>query len=135
VSKRRAALIIAMAVLLADVLAQSWVNGHTVNVVVANASGSPIEISWQPAPGAPTASEVVGICASLSLPLSRGDTWRVSQDGTVVFDSSSASLPLLSPMVAVEVWLDADGSVRIVPAHEVARLVDAPYPICGDGSA
>ena len=134
-SKRRAALIVAVVVLLADGLAQSWINGHTVDLVVVNASGTPVEISWQPAPGAATASEVDGGCASHSLPLSRGQSWRVALDGTVVLDSSSASLPLLSTLVAVEVWLDPDGSVRIVPAHDVARLVDAPYPNCTNGSA
>ena len=99
-SKRRAALIVAVAVLLADVLAQSWINGHTVNLVVVNASGKPVEISWQPAASASTASELDGGCASHSLPLSRGQSWRVSQDGNVVLDSSSASLPLLSSLVA-----------------------------------
>jgi hypothetical protein len=132
--RRRAALIFAVAVLLADVLAQSWVNGHTVNLVVVNASGKPVEISWQPAASASTASELDAGCASHSLPLSRGQSWRVSQDGNVVLDSSSASLPLFSSLVAVEVWLDVDRSVRIVPAHDVARLVDAPYPNCQDGS-
>lgn len=133
-SWRRATLVVIGGVLLADLIAQSWINGHTVDLVVANASGRPVEISWQRAPGAGTSSEVVPACGSYSMPLSRGDTWRVSQDGNVILDSSRASLPLLSPMVAVEVWLDADGSVRIDPAHDVARLVDAPYPVCQDGS-
>ena len=133
-SKRRAALIVAVAVLLADVLVQSWINGHTVNLVVVNASGKPVEISWQPAASSSTASEVDAGCASHSLPLSRGQSWRVAQDGNAVLDSSSASLPLLSSLIAVEVWLDADGSVRVVPAHDVAHLVDAPYPNCQNGS-
>lgn len=127
-------MIISVAVLLADVLAQSWVNGHTVDLVVVNASGKAVEISWQPAPGAEIASEVDRGCASHSLPLSRGQSWRVSRDGNLILDTSSASLPLLSSLVAVEVWLDADGAVRIVPAHDVAGLVDAPYPNCQDGS-
>jgi hypothetical protein len=133
-SKRRVALIVAVVVLLADVIAQSWINGHTVNLVVVNASGEPVEISWQPAPGAGITSQVDGGCESHSLPLSRGSSWRVARDGDVVLDSSSASLPLLSPLVAVEVWLDPDGSVRIVPAHDVARLIDAPYPNCQNTS-
>ncbi len=37
--------------------------------------------------------------------------------------------------VAVEVWLEPDRSVRIVPPHEVARLVDAPYPNCQNTSS
>jgi hypothetical protein len=35
-------------------------------------------------------------------------------------------LPPLASLVAVEVWLDPDGSVRIVPPRGIARLVDAP---------
>ncbi len=134
-SRRRAALIIAAGVLLLDVLAQSWINGHTVDLVVVNASGRPVEISWQPAPYGERTSEIDGGCASHSLPLSRGQSWRVVQGGNVVLDSSGASLPLLAWLVAVEVWLDADGSIRIVPAHDVARLVDAPMPNCRNGSA
>jgi hypothetical protein len=135
VSRPRAAVFVAVGVLLLDVLAQSWISGHTVDLVVVNASGRPVEISWLPAPYGDATSEVDGGCASHSLPLSRGQSWRVVQDGEVVLDSSSASLPLLSSLVAVEVWLDADGSVRIVPAHDVARLPDAPYPNCQNGSA
>ena len=69
-SWRRLALVAAVSVLLADFLAQSWINGHTVNLVVVNASGTPVEISWQPAPGAPTAFEEDPGCASHSLPIS-----------------------------------------------------------------
>lgn len=126
-------LIVSVGVLLAGAFGQSWINGHTVNLVVVNASGRPVEISWQPRAGLEATSEEEEGCTSTSLPLSRGHSWRVSQDGSVILDSSSASLPLLSSLVAVEVWLDADGSVRIVPAHDVARLVDAPYPNCQNG--
>jgi hypothetical protein len=127
---RRIALVAAVSVLLADVLAQSWINGHTVDLVVVNASGYPVEISWQPAPGAPTSSVMDSGCATHSLPISRGASWTVNRDGDVVLDSSSAGLPLLASLVAVEVWLDPNGSVRIVLPHDVTRLVDAPYPSC-----
>ena len=128
------ALIVVVGVLLADVLAQSWLNGHTVDLVVVNASGQPVEILWQPAPGATTISQVDGGCESHSLPLSRGSSWQVVRDGQVVLDASAASLPMLSSLVAVEVWFDPGGPVRIVPAHDVARLVDAPYPSCQNGT-
>jgi hypothetical protein len=133
-SRRRVVLIAVLGVLLADVLAQSWVNGHTVDLVVVNASGRPVEISWQPAPGAATISQADAGCGSRSLPLSRGSAWRVVRDGQVVLDSSTASLPVLSSLVAIEVWLDTVGSVRVVPAHDVSRLVDAPIPSCQSGS-
>ena len=133
-SKRRIVLIAVLGVLLADVLGQSWLNGHTVDLVVVNTSGQPVEIRWQPAPGAATISQASGGCESHSLPLSRGSSWQVLRDGQVVLDSAAASLPVLSSLVAVEVWFDPGGSVRIVPAHDVARLVDAPTPNCQNGS-
>ena len=129
-SRRRAAVAVVLGFLVVYAVAQTWVNGHTVDLVVVNASGTPVEIAWQPAPYLGTQTALDEGCASHSIPLSRGQSWRVSQDGNVILDSSDASLPLLSSLVAVEVWLDPDGSVRIVPAHEVARLVDAPYPSC-----
>ena len=52
-----------------------------------------------------------------------------------VLDASLAGLPLVAPMVAVEVWLDPDGSVRIVPPHEIARPVDSPIPNCQSASS
>ena len=134
-SWRRLALVAAVSVLLADVLAQSWINGHTVNLVAVNSSGTPVEISWQPAPGAPTAFEVDPGCASHSLPISRGASWQVARDGDTLLDSSTAGLPLLASLIAVEVWVEPDGSVRIVPPHDVARLVDAPYPDCQNTSS
>jgi hypothetical protein len=108
----------------------AWVNGHTVDLVVVNASGTPVEISWQPAPGAAMTSEIDAGCASHSLPISRGSTWRVSRDGQLILDSAGAALPWLDSLVAVEVWLDADGTTKIVPAHSVDRPMDAPYPSC-----
>jgi hypothetical protein len=134
-SWRRLALVVAVSVLLADVLAQSWINGQTVNLVVVNASGTPVEISWQPAPGAPTAFEVDPGCASHSLSISRGASWQVARDGETILDSTTAGLPLLASLVAVEVWLEPDGSVRIVPPHAIGRLVDAPYPNCQSASS
>lgn len=110
--------------------AQLWINGHTVDLVVVNASGTPVEIAWQSAPGAATTSEIEPGCSSTSLPISRGSSWRVSQGERFILDSSSASLPLFDSLVAVEVWLSADGSTRIVPPRGVERLIDAPYPNC-----
>jgi hypothetical protein len=134
-SGRRIVLVMASAALVALVIGQSWINGHTVDLVVVNASGLPVEISWQPAPGATTESQLDEGCASHSLPLSRGASWQVARDGDVILDSSGASLPLFPALVAVEVWLYPDGSVRIVPPHEVGRLVDAPYPDCENDSS
>ena len=128
------ALTVGVAIVLPLVVGQSWMNGHTVDLVVVNASGKPVEISWQPGGGTPTGSEVDGGCASHSLPLSRGSSWRVSQDGNVVLDSAGAQLPLFSPLVAIEVWLDANASIRIVPAHDITRPIDAPDPGCQNGS-
>jgi hypothetical protein len=133
-SWRRVALVVAVSVLLADVLAQSWINSHTVNLVVVNASGTPVQISWQQASGAPAAFDGDAGCASHSLPISRGASWRVAQDGETILDSTTAGLPLLASLVAVEVWLEPDGSARIVPPYDVARLVDAPYPNCQNAS-
>jgi hypothetical protein len=134
-SWRRRAVVAAVSLLLADVLAQSWINGHTVDLVVVNASGTPVEIAWQPAPGAPTAFEVDAGCASHSLPVSRGASWQVARDGGTILDSTTARLPLLASLVAVEVWLEPDGSVRIVPPHDIGRLIDAPYPDCQNASS
>lgn len=127
---RRVLALVVIAGVAVVVGAQMWINGHTVNLVVVNASGLPVEIAWQPGPGAPMTSEIEPGCSSTSMPLSRGSSWRVSQDDQVVLDSSSAALPVFDPLVAVEVWLDADGSIRIVPARPVGRLIDAPYPDC-----
>lgn len=134
-SRRRLALVAAVAVLLAASLAQSWINSHTVNLVVVNASGMPVEISWQPAPGAPSELKVSPGCASHSLELSRGTSWQVARDGDTLLDSATAGLPLLDSLVAVEVWLEPDGSVRIVPPHVVADRVGAPHPNCGNAYA
>lgn len=131
----RLALIGAIVVLVVDLVVQSWINGHTVDLVVVNASGTPVEISWQPAPGQPPISNVDPGCGSHSLSLSRGTLWSVARDGNTVLDSSTAGLPLLDSMVEVEVWLDRDGSVRIEPPRAVARSVDAPYPNCQNGSS
>jgi hypothetical protein len=35
----------------------------------------------------------------------------------------------------MEVWLEPDGSVTLVPPHDVARLVDAPFPNCQNASS
>lgn len=128
--RRLVAIAIATMLVVAIVAGQWWLNGHTVDLVVVNASGRPVEIAWEPAPGAPMSSEVDAGCSSSSLPLSRGSAWRVSVDGDVVIDSAAAALPIFEPLVAVEVWLAKDGSIRIVPAHAISKLVDAPYPDC-----
>jgi hypothetical protein len=78
----------------------------------------------------PAAFETDPGCASHALPVSRGAPWAVARNGATLLDASSAGLPLVSPLVAVEVWLDPDGSVRVVPPHDMGRLVDAPYPDC-----
>jgi hypothetical protein len=127
---RQVAATVALGLVGISIGVSAWVNGHTVDLVVVNTSGAPVEIAWEPAPGAGMTSEVDAGCASHSLPISRGSTWRVSRDGQVILDSAAAALPWLDSLVAVEVWLDPDGSTRIVPAHPVTRLVDAPYPSC-----
>ena len=131
---KRVLIWIVVAVVLADVVAQTWINGHMVDLVVVNASGQPVEIARQPAPGEPLIAVADEGCASHSLDLSRGSSWQVLRDGQLILDSASASLPLFPSLVAVEVWFDPDGSVRIVPAHEVGRLIDAPIPNCKNGA-
>ena len=133
--RRRMVLIAAAIIVVAGGLAQALVNSQTVNLVVVNASGKPVDIAWQPSFGAATVSAPKGGCESTSMQLARGESWTVSRDGVPVLDASTAGLPLVAPMVAVEVWLDPDGSVRIVPPHEIARPVDSPIPNCQSASS
>ncbi|HEX7949759.1 MAG TPA: hypothetical protein VF494_05375 [Candidatus Limnocylindrales bacterium] len=127
---RRVVVVLAVAVVALVAGVQMWIAGHTVDLVVVNTSGTPVEVAWQPAPGAATTSEIEPGCSSVSLPISRGSSWRVSRDSSVILESSSAALPMFDPLVAVEVWLSVDGSIRIVPPHAVDRPIDAPYPSC-----
>lgn len=132
---RRIAVSAAVLVLIGTALVQGWVNSHTVDLIVVNASGRPVEVSWQPTPFAALVSLTDPGCNSRSMPVSRGTSWVVARDGQTLLDSSSANLPLLSSLVAVEIWLDPNGSVRIVGPHEVAALVDAPSPDCQNAAS
>lgn len=131
---RRQLLAVGILVLLAGALAQGWVNSHTTDLVVVNASGQPVEISWQPTPFAAAVVQIAGGCESHSMALARGASWSVDRDGATVLDSAGANVSLFSPLVAVEVWLNPDGSVRIVTPHDVDRVVDAPLPDCQNAS-
>lgn len=130
INKRAIAVALVAVAVVAGAAAEWRLNGQHVNVVVINASGTPVQFEWQPAPFAETVSVDRSGCESSSMDLRAGEGWRLSREGETILDSSAVSVPLLAGRVAVEVWLGADQSVRIEPAREVEAPVGAPYPRC-----
>jgi hypothetical protein len=109
-----------------------WWGARRVNVLVVNASSHPVEYLWQPAPFAEMTGVTKGGCEAMSNVVAAGAKWLVRRDDDAapILESSQVSVPPLARLVAVEVYLAADGSTRVVPAHEVAAPLDAPYPEC-----
>lgn len=106
----------------------TWrLDAQTVNVVVVNSSRQPATLSFQPALFTDEVTSTIGGCSSSSIELRAGATWQLTAD-TFEIGSGSVEVPLLAREVAFEVWLNPDGSNRIVTAHPVERPVGAPYP-------
>jgi hypothetical protein len=100
---------------------------QTVNLVIVNASGITARLSWQPQLFANEAQATIGGCESTSIELRAGERWRLAHD-RLDMNSSIVDMPLFTRMVAVEIWLAADGSSRYVPAYAVDDALDAPTP-------
>jgi hypothetical protein len=130
---RRWLRLVAVVIAMSGFLFAQWRLNQTVNVVVVNASGQPIEFSWQPHPFGQLVSVTRNGCETSSMDLRAGETWRVTNAaGEIIAGSASVSVPLFAPRVAVEVWLYRDGMIRTVPVHETSGPVGAPYPPCGN---
>lgn len=104
-----------------------------VNLVIVNASGIPAQLSWQPQLFAAEETITIGGCEAKSMRLLAGERWRFAHD-RLDMNSSIVDVPLLARMVAVEIWLAADGSSRYVPAYPVDDPVAAPLPSGCTGS-
>ena len=108
-----------------------WRSSQLIDVVIVNRSGRTIDYAWQPQ--AFDQMEVVerSGCESSMNEVNRLLDWRITDnDGTTILDAASVDIPFTARHVALEVWLDADGSTRIVPPREVTETVDAPNPNC-----
>jgi hypothetical protein len=98
-----------------------------VNVVIVNASGAAATFSWQPRLFAADETVAIGGCESKSIELRAGARWRLAHD-QLEMQAAIVEVPLLTPEVALEIWLATDGSSRYVPAYPVDAPVPAPYP-------
>ena len=119
------------ALLVALVAAAGWFGwrwfGQTVDVVVVNASGLPARFSWQPQLFGEETTVSIDGCASKSIVLRAGEHWHI-EHGRYEGTSNFVDVPLTAQLVAVEIWLDPDQSVRTIQAHPVDQPVDAPAP-------
>lgn len=129
---RRLPILVAAAVIIGLAWGGWRLAGQRVNVVIVNASGQPIEFSWQPALFVPLETVTIGGCESKSADLLAGEGWRLMRDGDLVAHASVVSVPPLARRVAVEIRLEPDDSVLIGPTSEVERPIDAPYPPCSN---
>jgi hypothetical protein len=102
--------------------------GQTVDVVIVNASGLPAQFSWQPQPFAEETTVAIGGCESKSMVLRAGEHWHI-EHGRYEGTSNFVDVPLTAQLVAVEIWLDPDQSVRMIQAHPVDQPIDAPVPV------
>ncbi|HEY4227281.1 MAG TPA: hypothetical protein VGM49_03000 [Candidatus Limnocylindrales bacterium] len=101
--------------------------GQTVDVVIVNASGLPGQFSWQPQVFADEVTVDVGGCESKSIQLLAGERWQFDHD-RIQARSAAVDVPLFGKEVAVEIWLGADGSSRLIAAHPIDGPMNAPYP-------
>ena len=126
---RPVAILVAVAVIIGGTfVAWRWV-GQRVDVVMVNASGQLAQFTWQPQLFTEAVTVPVGGCESKSVQLLAGETWRFDSDSLAV-DSARVTVPLFATDVAFEIWLNADGTSRVVPAYAVDGPVSAPYPAC-----
>ena len=98
-----------------------------VNLVIVNQSGHAGQFSWQPSLFAALETIPVQGCESKSMTLRGGEDWRFEADNLDV-NSNFLDRPWLTPMVALEIWIDPGGSSRIVGPRAVDAPVGAPYP-------
>jgi hypothetical protein len=107
---------------------------QTVDVVIVNASGTQAQFSWQPRPFAEFVTVDMPGCASKSMNLLAGEAWQL-QSRNLDIDSTAVDVPLFRPAVAVEIWLNGDGSHRFVPAYPNDTPKGAPAGIgCSSGN-
>jgi hypothetical protein len=129
---RRAVAAVGFAALVIAVVLAGWRwAGQRVDVVIVNASGREAQFTWQPQLFAEPVTVSVGGCESKSVVLLAGETWRFDSDILSV-DSTSVVVPFTAQISALEVWLDRDGTARLIPAHAVDGPIAAPYPSCPD---
>lgn len=120
--------LVLIAVVGAGWLAWRW-EIQTVNVVMVNASGLPATFSWQPQLFAGEETVPLGGCESKSVTLRAGERWRLDHD-RLQMNSAAIEVPPFTTGVAIEIWIDADGSSRYVPPYAVDQPVPAPQPDC-----
>jgi hypothetical protein len=126
-------LVVVIALVVIGALVWRW-QLQTVDVVIVNASGTEAQFSWQPQLFAQLATNAVGGCEAKSITLRAGETWRLEGDKLDI-DSTAVNVPFFEPAVAAEVWLNADGSHRFVPAYPIHAAVSLPIPPgCSNGS-
>jgi hypothetical protein len=118
-------------IVIAAVATSAWVSWRwqvqTVDVVIVNASGGEVDVTWQSWPLAEQALVSVGACESRTLRLHAGATWRLHADGLEV-SSAAFEIPLQERAAALEIWLEPDGSSRLVLPYPVTGTVVAPAP-------
>lgn len=73
------------------------------------------------------ASATIVSCESRSFDFSADQTWHLRAAGLEI-GSAAVDVPLPASSVAVEIWLEPDGSSRFVSPDPIDRPVDAPHP-------
>ncbi|MEO8272454.1 MAG: hypothetical protein ABI620_00130 [Chloroflexota bacterium] len=118
------ALLVAVVVIAAGWLTWRWAI-QRVNVVIVNASGVPGSFSWQPNLFADEVSVSLGGCESKSIHLLAGERWHLVHE-SLEMNSAAIDMPLFTPAIAIEIWIDANGSSRFVPPYPIDGPVDLP---------
>jgi hypothetical protein len=118
-------------VLIVAVAASGWVawrwQVQAVDIVIVNESEGVADFRWQSWPLADEAVGSVGACEARVVRLSAGATWQLHAEGLEV-RSAAFDIPLQAQAVALEIWLEPDGSSRLVPPYTVTGPVSAPVP-------
>lgn len=118
-------------VVIAVIAASGWAawrwQVQTVGIVLVNESARDAEFTWQTWPLGEESVSTVGSCAARSVRLPAGATWELHADGLDV-RSAAFDIPLEEQEVAVEIWLERDGSSWLVPPYPVSGPVNAPIP-------
>jgi hypothetical protein len=118
-------------VVIAAIAASGWAawrwQVQTVAIVIVNESARDAEFTWQSWPLADEVVSTVGSCAARSVRLPAGATWGLHADGLDV-RSAAFDIPLQEQEMALEIWLEPDGSSRLLPPYPVSGPVSAPIP-------
>jgi hypothetical protein len=102
------------------------------NLLVVDASGMRTDLAWQPTLAEPDLATItMEGCESHSMDLDPGQAWSVSRDGVVLAGSDTLRPAVWTGLIAVEVRLQPDGSVSVLPHRSVTEKQDAPDPGCG----